>query len=226
MHMDTAYHRKEKDAAAMLSSAMAKWRLLFRKCETDSEMIFPCRELNNVGEKLEKTMRESRNVSIEFPEYDKARQTINHIENAHGSKPHPRVVGHRRPESTKYAYINNSKTRSDFEVYHCSCPLCWYHCPCDDYALTALANHVNETHHPQNVDTSKNDDGCIRDSPVNYVARNEALPEARDDEEEMKAPKARARPKNKKKDTNQLGINDLYPKVVDLTEMFKYLASR
>jgi len=70
MHMDTAYHRKEKDAAAMLSSAMAKWRLLFRKCETDSEMLFPCRELNNVGEKLEKTMRESRNVSIEFPEYE------------------------------------------------------------------------------------------------------------------------------------------------------------
>ncbi|KAL7318309.1 hypothetical protein PS15m_004543 [Mucor circinelloides] len=144
----------------------------------------------------------------------KARQTINHIENAHGSKPHPRVVGHRRPESPKYAYTVSTIPRHDQTLKYIIAPVLY------------VANHINETHHPQNVDTSKNDDGCIRDSPVNYVARNETLPEACDDEEEMKAPKARARPKNKKKDTNQLGINDLYPKVVDLTEMFKYLASR
>lgn len=179
-------------------------------------------------------------IAFEYPCYicgsvlSKARQTINHMENAHGYKLHPRAVGHRRPESPNYAYINNPKTRSDFEVYHCSCPSCWYHCPCDDHALTALSNHVNETHHPQNVDASKNDDGSIRDPQVNYVARNKTLPEASDEdedeleeeEEEMKVPKARARPKNKKKDTNQLGINDLYQKVVDLTEMFKYLMNK
>ncbi|KAL7321885.1 hypothetical protein PS15m_001609 [Mucor circinelloides] len=48
MHMDTAYQRKEDDAA-MFSSAMAKLQLLFRKCEATSEVFSLCQELNNVG---------------------------------------------------------------------------------------------------------------------------------------------------------------------------------
>lgn len=70
MHMDTAYQRKEEDDAAMFSSAIAKFQLLFRKCETTSEVFSLCQELNNVGEKLEKTMHESRSTSIEFPEHE------------------------------------------------------------------------------------------------------------------------------------------------------------
>ncbi|CAO0796991.1 unnamed protein product [Mucor circinelloides] len=70
IHTDTAYQRREEDNAAMISSAMAKLQLLFRKCETTSEVFSLCQELNNVGEKLEKTMHESRNTSIEFPEHE------------------------------------------------------------------------------------------------------------------------------------------------------------
>ncbi|GAN08836.1 hypothetical protein MAM1_0226c08353 [Mucor ambiguus] len=184
-------------------------------------------------------------ITFEYPCYicgsvlSKARQTINHIENTHGYRLNGRLVGRRRPEDPNYVYINEPKTRSDFEAYHCSCPSCWYHCPCDEDALTSLANHVNKTHKPQNVDPAKNENGTIKHPQVSYVVRSKILPPGDDDQEtdelesededeektKKKSPKtkAKAQPKSKKKDTNQLGINDLYQRIADLTEMFKTL---
>ncbi|KAK4511429.1 uncharacterized protein ATC70_012644 [Mucor velutinosus] len=182
-------------------------------------------------------------IAFEYPCYicgsvlSKARQTINHLENIHGYKINGRSVGRRRPENPNFVYINDPKKRTDFEVYHCSCPSCWFHCSCDENALTALANHINEFHNPQNVDPGKNENGLIRAPQVNYVSRSKILPvdsdgeetdglESEEEEETNKQPpktKAKAQPKNKKKDTNQLGINDIYQRVVDLTEMFKAL---
>lgn len=185
-------------------------------------------------------------IAFEYPCYicgnvlSKARQAINHLENIHGYKINGRLVGRRRPESPNFVYINDPQIRSDFEVYHCACPSCWYHCPCDDEALTSLADHIREKHKPNNVDPSKNNNGNISRPQVQYVIRNKILPkgeetdeletEEEEEEEEQgkgkkRAPltKAKAQPKYKKKDTNQLGINDVYQRIVDLTEMFNSL---
>ncbi|KAL9544382.1 hypothetical protein MBANPS3_007648 [Mucor bainieri] len=186
-------------------------------------------------------------ITFEYPCYicghvlSRARITINHLQNIHGYSLPSRAVGRRRPADPNYI--------AEFEAYHCACPSCWYHCPCDEEALVSLANHVHEVHKPTIVDATKNDNGNLRLPQVNYVIRSKVLPPGDEEVDELESEeedgeqsaqnknkavvvvtskgKAKAsqsqNSKKKKKEATQLTINDVYQRIVDLTEMFKNL---
>lgn len=198
-------------------------------------------------------------IALEHPCYicgrvlSRAQRAISHLEKIHGYRINSRSVGVNRLKDPNYTYVNDPKTRSEFEAYHCACPSCWYHCPCDEDALTALADHIKEAHHPLNVNPGKNENGAINSPQVNYVIRNKILPEggnfnrhdkdeletglpegssnAKDsqevleieEEEETKTRKKASKTKNTKKNTRQQRMQDLYQKLVDVVETAKTL---
>ncbi|CEP08427.1 hypothetical protein [Parasitella parasitica] len=89
-----------------------------------------------------------------------AKQTINHVQAVHGYKLPVRAVGHRRPPDLQYEYQNNPRSTDDYDVSHYACPSCWFHCP--EAGLKELSDHINQVHHPENVDPSKNNGGQIK----------------------------------------------------------------
>lgn len=167
----------------------------------------------------------------------KGRQVINHVEAIHGYRLPIRSVGHRRPQDTLYEYNNNPSSSEEYDISHYACSSCWFHCP--EAGLKELSDHVNATHHPENVDPIKNKNGEIKGGEVTNIDRNAALTKARiearkteigaDDEEEEEnegdedEEMAETEDRQKNKAQPKRDMNDIYQKLNELADMFQKL---
>ncbi|EPB92089.1 hypothetical protein HMPREF1544_01153 [Mucor circinelloides 1006PhL] len=166
----------------------------------------------------------------------KARQVINHLEAIHGYKLPVRAVGHKRPQDPQYDYNNDPQSKDDYDVSHYACASCWFHCP--EAGLKELSDHVNATHHPENVDPVKNNDGKIKGGEVTDIDKNESLNQEREkarkaegregdqeSEEDSEAPddggedQIMAETDDKKEGSKDIG--DIYQKLNELVDMFQ-----
>ncbi|KAG2199901.1 hypothetical protein INT46_008040 [Mucor plumbeus] len=163
----------------------------------------------------------------------KGRQVINHIEAIHGYKLPARSVGHKRPPDTLYEYKNDPSSREEYDLSHYACSSCWFHCP--EAGLKELSDHINATHHPENVDSTKNKNGEIKGGEVTDIDRNAALAKARiearkaeaettdeegeDEDEEM----VETEDKQKNKAQPKRDMSDVYQKLNELADMFQKL---
>ncbi|CEP09194.1 hypothetical protein [Parasitella parasitica] len=177
------------------------------------------------------TKEYKKKIAFEYPCYicgtvlSKARQVLNHVNSTHGYDLPARPVGRRRPEDPKYTYVNNPQNRQDFEDSHFSCSSCWFHCPANDKkGLVHLAQHINKTHRPVNVDSSKNNNGQINGGQVDKITRYKTLPDhqAEDEEDELQGEEDEDMD-DIKRDSKQIGISDVYQKLSELTAMFQNL---
>lgn len=172
--------------------------------------------------------------------FGKGRQIINHIEAIHGYKLPARSVGHKRPPDTLYEYKNDPSSEEEYDISHYACPSCWFHCP--EAGLKELSDHVNASHHPENVDPTKNKSGEIKGGEVTDIDRNAALTKARiearkaeigttdeeegdnegdegDEDEEM----AETKDKQNYKAQPKRDVNDIYQKLNELADIFQKL---
>ncbi|KAK4516462.1 A_deaminase domain-containing protein [Mucor velutinosus] len=155
----------------------------------------------------------------------KARQAINHVEVIHGYKLPVRQVGHKRPQDPHYEYNNDPDTVDDYDVSHYACASCWFHCP--EAGLKELSDHVNQVHHPENVDPEKNKHGEIKGGEVTDSDITNTLNEAKhsanraegiEDGEDQVMEETDDK-KDKKEDSKDIG--DIYQKLNELVDMFQ-----
>jgi hypothetical protein len=124
-------------------------------------------------------------IAFEYPCYicgnilSRAKQAIDHVRRIHGYNLPTRSVGRRRPPDPQYEYQNDIQN-GEYDVIHYSCPSCWYHCP--EAGLAELSEHINDTHHPVNLDPSKNEGGFVHGAEVNEHQRHEHEGEGSDEE--------------------------------------------
>ncbi|KAI8639266.1 hypothetical protein BD408DRAFT_421673 [Parasitella parasitica] len=167
----------------------------------------------------------------------KAKQAINHIQAVHGYKLPVRAVGHKRPKDLQYEYENSPVSSDDYDVSHYACSSCWFHCP--EAGLKELSDHVNQVHHPENIDPSKNNGGQIRGgeatnsdkrgdltrytTPEVEHEQDQRATESGQSENTQDEDMAETDNESKAKTPPKPDIYDVFQKLNELTEIFQKL---
>lgn len=86
--------------------------------------------------------------------FSKARVVVDHVRRIHGYELPVRRQGYKRPQNKYAEYVR--ERNGEFDHEEIACPSCWFHCPKEN--LKALNDHTRETHHPEKVDISKEDE--------------------------------------------------------------------